>query len=62
MRRLDNRSRMSGDVHVRFCESPRGKVPRATRQKVVLVMDNLNTHNTASLYTAFQKIYVKEKL
>ncbi len=28
---LDNRSRMSGDVHVRFCESPRGKLPRATR-------------------------------
>ncbi|MDP3695838.1 MAG: hypothetical protein Q8R42_06975, partial [Desulfocapsaceae bacterium] len=22
---------MSGDVHVRFCESPRGKLPRATR-------------------------------
>jgi RNA-directed DNA polymerase len=32
MHRLDNRSRMSGDVHVRFCESPRGKVPRATRR------------------------------
>jgi len=31
MHRLDNRSRMSGDVHVRFCESPRGKLPRATR-------------------------------
>ena len=24
---LDNRSRMSGDVHVRFCESPRGEGP-----------------------------------
>jgi len=22
---------MSGDAHVRFCESPRGRVPRATR-------------------------------
>lgn len=25
---------MSGDVHVRFCESPRGKLPRATRRNV----------------------------
>ncbi len=31
MQRLDDRSRMSGDVHVRFCESLRGKFPRATR-------------------------------
>lgn len=31
MHRLDNRSRMSGDVHVRFCESLRGRFPRATR-------------------------------
>lgn len=26
---------MSGDVHVRFCESPRGKLPRATRLVVL---------------------------
>lgn len=31
MHRLVNRSRMSGDVHVRFCESLRGRFPRATR-------------------------------
>ena len=31
MRRLDDRSRMSGDVHVRFCESLRGRFPWATR-------------------------------
>ena len=31
MQRLDDRSRMSGDVHVRFCESLRGQFPRATR-------------------------------
>jgi len=31
MQRLDKRSRMSGDVHVRFCESLRGRFPRATR-------------------------------
>ncbi|ACN15726.1 putative reverse transcriptase/maturase family protein [Desulforapulum autotrophicum HRM2] len=31
MQWLDDRSRMSGDVHVRFCESLRGKLPRATR-------------------------------
>ena len=30
MQRLDNRSRMSGDVHVRFCESLRGQFPWAT--------------------------------
>jgi len=31
MHRLDDRSRMSGDVHVRFSESLRGRFPRATR-------------------------------
>ena len=31
MHRLVNRSRMSGDVHVRFCECLRGWFPRATR-------------------------------
>ncbi len=31
MHRLVNRSRMSGDVHVRFCEGLRGWFPRATR-------------------------------
>ncbi len=31
MRRLDDRSWMSGDVHVRFCESLRGRFPLATR-------------------------------
>ena len=31
MHRLEDRSRMSGDVHVRFCESLRGRFPRATR-------------------------------
>jgi len=31
MQRLDDRSRMSGDVHVRFCESLRGWLPWATR-------------------------------
>jgi hypothetical protein len=29
--RLDSRSRMSGDAHVRFCESLGVKFPRATR-------------------------------
>jgi len=29
--RLDNKSRMSGDVHVRFCEGLRVRFPRATR-------------------------------
>jgi RNA-directed DNA polymerase len=31
MQRLDDRSRMSGDVHVRFCERPEGRFLRATR-------------------------------
>jgi membrane-bound lytic murein transglycosylase len=31
MRRLIDKSRMSGDVHVRFCESLRGQFPWATR-------------------------------
>ena len=30
---------MSGDVHVRFCESPRGKLPRATR--LIILMKSL---------------------
>lgn len=31
MGRLNNRSRMSGDVHVRFWEGLRGRFPWATR-------------------------------
>jgi len=31
MQWLDDRSRMSGDVHVRFCEHLRGRFPRVTR-------------------------------
>jgi hypothetical protein len=31
MQWLDDRSRMSGDVHVRFCEHLRGRYPRVTR-------------------------------
>jgi hypothetical protein len=31
MKRLDNRSRMKREFHVRFCESLRGKLPWATR-------------------------------
>ncbi|SEB14693.1 hypothetical protein SAMN05660964_03818, partial [Thiothrix caldifontis] len=36
MQRLDNRSRMSGDVHVRFCESLRGWFPWATRLLLIV--------------------------
>ena len=32
--RLDNKSRMSGDVQVRFCESLRVRFPRATRRVI----------------------------
>ena len=28
---MDKKSRMSREIHVRFCESPRGQFPRATR-------------------------------
>jgi RNA-directed DNA polymerase len=34
MQRLDDRSRMSGDVHVRFCERLEGRFLRATRLDV----------------------------
>ena len=34
MRRLDDRSRMSGEVHVRFCERLEGRFLRATRRNV----------------------------
>ena len=36
MQRLDDKSRMSGDVHVRFCERLEGRFLRATRL-VILV-------------------------
>ncbi len=32
MQRLDDKSRMSGDVHVRFCERLEGRFLRATRR------------------------------
>ena len=35
MGRLDRKSRMSGDVHVRFREHPRGRFPRVTRLVVL---------------------------
>ncbi len=34
--RLDNKSRMSGDAHVRFCESLRVRFPRATRLLILI--------------------------
>jgi Type II intron maturase len=34
MQRLDDRSRMSGDVHVRFCERLEGRFLRATRRLI----------------------------
>ena len=34
MQRLDDRSRMSGDVHVRSCEHLRGRFPWVTRRLV----------------------------
>jgi len=40
-RRLDSKSRMSGDAHVRICESLGVKFPRATR---LFVKINGETH------------------
>lgn len=37
--RLDNKSRMSGDVHVRFCEGLGVRIPRATR--LVMIFERL---------------------
>ncbi len=34
MRRLNNKSRMRGDFHVRFGESQRGRFPLATRRNI----------------------------
>jgi len=34
MQWLDDGSRMSGDVHVRFCEHLRGRFPRVTRRNI----------------------------
>ena len=52
MQRLGDRSRMSGDVHVRFCESPRGKFPRATRLLILCQSKSAaeNALNQASRY------------
>ena len=34
MQRLDNKSRMNREIHVRFCEGLGVKLPRSTRQSV----------------------------
>src|SRR5215470_10002853 len=37
MRRLDDKSRMSGDVHVRICERLGVRFPRATRRVITCI-------------------------
>ena len=49
MQWLDDRSRMSGDVHVRFCESLRGKLPRATRLIIMVKSLSAGTRVMASI-------------
>ena len=44
MQWLDDRSRMSGDVHVRFCEHLRGRFPRVTRL-VILTTSEAEAEN-----------------
>ena len=46
MQRLDDRSRMSGDVHVRFCESLKGRFLWATR---LLVLSKTRWHNRQAI-------------
>lgn len=50
MRRLIDKSRMSGDVHVRFCESLRGKFPWATRL-LILCRSEIAAKNALSTAT-----------
>ncbi|WP_319548601.1 hypothetical protein [Desulfogranum marinum] len=58
MQRLDDRSRMSGDAHVRFCESLRGKFPRATR----LVICFEREEDAHALLKALTERFVRYKL
>ncbi|WP_209262644.1 hypothetical protein, partial [Thiorhodococcus minor] len=50
--RLDRRSRMSGDVHVRFCERLGGRFPGATR----LSIDELSVSDALSLFQTFIEV------
>ena len=58
MRRLIDKSRMSGDVHVRFCESLRGQFPWATR---LLILSKTRWHNRKAI-KAMNQIFNQLKL
>ena len=55
MHRLVNRSRMSGDVHVRFCEGLRGRFPRATRLIITGNTENLLSSRVKPIIVQFLK-------
>jgi len=42
MKRLDDKSRMKREFHVRFCESLRGKLPWATRLPKVMFISKVS--------------------
>ncbi len=56
MQRLDDRSRMSGDVHVRFCDRLEGRCLRATRlivtanNREVLEAGLVKIHNNKPIF------------
>jgi hypothetical protein len=49
--RLDNGSRMSGDVHVRFCESAGVRFPRATHPPIPVLAPGHGKTKTGRLWT-----------
>ena len=54
--RLDDGSRMSGDVHVRFCESLGVKFPRATHPRKVFTLQTLPDERDADDTPAVGKV------
>jgi hypothetical protein len=60
MRRLIDKSRMSGDVHVRFCESLRGQFPWATRLLILTKTRWQNRKAVKALNQILNKLKVEK--
>jgi len=56
---FNGRSRMSGDVHVRICEHPRGKFPRVTRRNVYVNSQKAGERVMKSLKRSYDKLRLK---
>ena len=57
--RLDNKSRMSGDVQVRFCESLRVRSPWATRRCILAKSKFKLRHAIKKMHRVLEKLQMK---